>query len=166
MRILVVTASRHHATDEIGDVIVEELRAAGHEARRVAPEEVRTLAGVDAVVLGSAVYMTQWMPSARELARRLARELAARPLYAFSVGLAGVRGGDVVAPQGAAALLRRLAPRAHVTFRGRLSADVLGLRERAVVAAGSAPEGDFREWDKVRAFGRAIAAALREPAVR
>lgn len=166
MKVLVVTASRHHATDEIGDVLVEELRAAGHEARRAAPEEVATLDGVDAVVLGSAVYMTQWMPSAREFARRFESELAARPLYAFSVGLAGVAGGDAAAPQGAAGLVRRLAPRGHVTFRGRLSADILGLRERTVVVAGSAPEGDFREWDKVHAYGREIAAGLREPAVR
>lgn len=163
MRILVVTASKHHATEEIGDAIVEELRAAGHAAQRMAPEAVRSLDGVDAVVLGSAVYMTQWMESARTFAQRFADDLTEMPLYAFSVGLAGVPKGDVKPPESAAAALRGLDPAALVAFKGRLATDALGLRERAVLIAASTPEGDYREWDKVRAFGRRIAAELRQP---
>lgn len=163
MRILVVTASKHHATEEIGDAVVEELRAAGHAAQRVGPEAVRSLDGVDAVVLGSAVYMTQWMESARAFASQFAAELKALPLYAFSVGLADVPRSDVQPPESAAAVLRGLDPAAVVAFKGRLATDALGLRERAVLRVASTPEGDYREWDKVRAFAQRIAAELRQP---
>ncbi|UNX56022.1 flavodoxin domain-containing protein [Georgenia sp. TF02-10] len=164
MRILVVIASKHQATAEVGDVIVEELRAAGHQARRVTPGEVRSLDGVDAVVLGSAVYMTQWMESMRDLVARRAAELRARPLWAFSVGLAGVPAGEVQDPARAAGVVRQLDPLGYVTFKGRLDPSALGLRERSVARMGSAAEGDYREWDKIRAWARGIAAELAEHA--
>lgn len=157
-----VVASKHHATEEIGDVIVEELRAAGHEARRLAPAEVRSLAGVDAVVLGSAVYMTQWMEPARAFVQHWSEELHRLPVWTFSCGLAGVASGEVLDPERALPVLRSVDPIDHVTFRGRLDPAILGLRERSVVRTGSAPEGDFREWDRIRAWARGIAAQLVE----
>ena len=166
MKILVVVASKHHATEEIGDVIVEELRAAGHGARRVAPAEVRSFEGVGAVVLGSAVYMTQWMEPMRDLLARRAEELRHLPVWAFSVGLAGVPGGEVQEPARAAAVVRQVDPLGHVTFKGRLDPTVLGLRERSVTRLGSAPEGDYREWDKIRAWARGVAAELDEHVTR
>lgn len=162
MKVLVVTASKHNATAEIGDVIVAELRAGGYQARRVAPGEVRSLEGIGAVVLGSAVYMTQWMESMRDLVAHRAAELRARPLWAFSVGLAGVPAGEVQDPARAAVVVRQLDPIGYVTFKGRLDPAALGLRERSVTRMGNAPEGDYREWDKIRAWARGIVAELNE----
>ena len=158
MKILVVVASKHHATEEIGDVIVEELRASGHGARRVAPQDVRSLDGVDAVVLGSAVYMTQWMESMRVFVADRAEEVRRLPVWVFSCGLAGVGSGAVQDPASASTVVRQLDPVAWTTFRGRLDPAGLGLRERTVTREGVAPEGDYREWDKIRAWARAVAA--------
>ncbi|KAE8763966.1 flavodoxin domain-containing protein [Georgenia thermotolerans] len=161
MRVLVVVASKHRATAEIGDAIVSELRAAGLQARRVSPAEVRTFAGVDAVVLGSAVYMTQWMEPMRALVARHADVLRRLPVWVFSSGLAGVAaGGEVPDPARASALVRGIEPSGYATFKGRLDPGALGLRERSVTRLGSAAEGDYREWDKIRAWAREVAAAL------
>ncbi|WP_043498266.1 flavodoxin domain-containing protein [Georgenia sp. SUBG003] len=161
MRILVVVASKHHATAEIGDAIVDELRAARHEAKRVAPEEVRSLDGVDAVVLGSAVYMTQWMESMRSLVARLGDELHRLPVWAFSCGLAGVASsGRVQDPVRASSVIRQLDPVAYTTFAGRLDPSVLVLRERSVVRLSGAPEGDYRDWNEIRAWARGIVREL------
>ena len=53
------------------------------------PQEVGAVEEFDAVVLGSAVYMGQWMRPARELAERSAAALAARPVWLFSSGPVG-----------------------------------------------------------------------------
>jgi menaquinone-dependent protoporphyrinogen oxidase len=161
MRILVVTASKHQATEEIGDVIVAELRAGGHEAKRVTPAEVRDLEGVDAVVLGSAVYMTQWMESMRGLVARLGGELRKRPVWAFSCGLAGVAStGTVQDPVRASGVVRELDPIDYRTFAGRLDPKALALRERSVIRLSGAPEGDYRDWDEIRSWARGIAGEL------
>ena len=62
MRVLVTVASRHGATWEIGEVIAEVLADRGLDVETRTPEDVVTLDGVDAVVLGSAVYLAHWMP--------------------------------------------------------------------------------------------------------
>jgi menaquinone-dependent protoporphyrinogen oxidase len=161
MRILVVTASKHHATEEIGDAIVAELRAGGHEARRAAPADVRHLDGIDAVVLGSAVYMTQWMESMRDLVARLGGELRKRPVWAFSCGLAGVAAtGTVQDPVRASAVVRQVDPIGYRTFPGRLDPTALALRERSVIRLSGAPEGDYRDWDEIRSWARSIAREL------
>src|SRR3546814_16527265 len=90
MRVLVVVASKHQATAGIGDAVVDELRACGHEAKRVAPADVRSFVGIDAVVLGYAVYMTQWMESMRDFVASSSEELRAMHMWVFSRGLAGV----------------------------------------------------------------------------
>jgi len=41
------------------------------------------------VVLGSAVYLGQWMKPARELAERSAGAIASRPVWLFSSGPIG-----------------------------------------------------------------------------
>ncbi|MPV38373.1 flavodoxin domain-containing protein [Georgenia subflava] len=163
MKILVVVASKHNATAEIGDAIVEELRAVGHQARRVAPADVRTLEGIDAVVLGSAVYMTQWMESMRDVVSRFAAELRHLPVWAFSCGLAGVAAtGKVQDPVRASALLQQIDPLDYRTFAGRLDPAVLGLRERSVTRMAGAAEGDHRNWDDIRGWARQIAHELEE----
>ena len=44
---------------------------------------------LDAVGLGRAVYMGQWLKPARQLAERQAAALAARPVWLFSSGPVG-----------------------------------------------------------------------------
>jgi menaquinone-dependent protoporphyrinogen oxidase len=56
-RVLVTAASRHGATAQIAGAIAERLTAAGHDVNLREPESVHDLDNIDAVVLGSAVYM-------------------------------------------------------------------------------------------------------------
>lgn len=167
MRVLVVVASKHNATAEIGDAIVGVLRDAGHEARRAAPQQVRTLDGVDAVVLGSAVYMTQWMESVRGFVAAHGDRLRRLPVWAFSCGLAGVAAtGAVQDPVQASSVLRQVAPLGYTTFAGRIDPALLGLRERSVVRMTGAAEGDHRDWTAVRTWAEEIVRELAEHLVR
>ncbi|WP_448630016.1 flavodoxin domain-containing protein [Cellulomonas soli] len=160
MDVLVAVASRHGGTWEIGDVVAEVLRGRGHVVDVRAPEDVTTVAGYDAVVLGSAVYLAHWMPTARELAERCHDELVSRPVWLFSSGLATQPANSANSPHEIAALRERLGARGHRHFRGRLDRAVLSFAERAVIAGGRAREGDHRDMDAVASWAGDIADAL------
>ncbi|MDO5727584.1 MAG: flavodoxin domain-containing protein [Bowdeniella nasicola] len=162
MKVLVVAASEHGATTEVGEAIVAELERLGHEAMLIPPQDVDDLNGIDAIVLGSAVYMTQWMESARNFVQRFRPQLREIPLWTFSCGLAGVPKGNVQDPRRVGPVLLSVNPIDHEVFKGRLDLGKLNLRERTVARLGHAPEGDYREWDKIRAWAKEIGTILRE----
>lgn len=162
MKVLVVVSSKHGATTEVGAAIQEELTDAGFDAALVEPGDVQSLEDVGAVVLGSAVYMSQWMESARNFVSYHGATLREIPLWAFSVGLSGVPMGTVQDPRRMGEALVRLNPIDHQTFKGKLDFSRLSLRERSVARLGNAPEGDYREWDKIREWARGIGGDLKE----
>lgn len=153
-------ASKYGSTREIGEAIAAELSAAGHDVAVRDPSELRSLDGADAFVIGSAVYADRWLEPAHELLRDAADELAARPVWLFSSGPLGDPPlPEEAEPQGIAEALEAGA-REHRVFAGKLDHSRLGRLERVVVKALRAPDGDFRDWDAIRAFGQSIAAAL------
>ncbi len=161
MRVLVAVASRHGSTGGIGDAVAEVLRERGHDVERVAPAEVTNLDDVDAVVLGSAIYMSQWLEPARNLVSRLGPELRARPVWMFSSGPVGA--ADAKATQEGARihpLLDVVQPLDYRVFSGVVDRSVLSLRERSIVRMVGAEEGDFRDWDAIRSWAVTIADTL------
>lgn len=161
MNVLVAVSSKHGGTREIARVIAEELRALGLDPDLREAGAVRDLAGYDAVVLGSAVYMGNWLPEARAFVARHGAALAGLPVWLFSSGPLGAENpqppGD---PAGGAAVLAATGARGHRVFAGRLERGDLGLGERAISRLVHAPEGDFRDWAAIRAWAREIGAAL------
>ena len=152
MHILVTASSKHGATDEVADAIAKRLEAAGFTVDRVAPADVTTVEPYDAVVVGSAVYILQWMPEAHDFMERF---------KAFSVGMNGVpkhseQDGNRVGP-----LLTHVNCRELRTFPGRYKPELLSLRERSVARLAGVVEGDFRDWDAIEAWADGIAAALK-----
>ena len=160
MKILLTSSSRHGSTDEVAAVIAERLRAARIEVEVMRPEDVVSVDGYDAFILGSAVYMTQWTPQAVDFAKRFRDTLAARPVWAFSVGLSGLPKGKVADPMRIGPVLLAIDPEDHMTFAGRFDPSKLSLRERSIAKLGGASEGDYRNWDEVRAWADAIATSL------
>ena len=157
MTVVVAAASRHGATAEIASAIREALRERGVPAVALPVEDVDTLEGYDAVVLGSAVYMGRWLEPARRFATEHAEELAARPTWLFSCGPVGEpakpRAEDAVDVSGIEAATH---PRAYRVFPGRIDRRSLGFAERAVVGALRVPDGDYRDWDAVAAFAQEV----------
>ena len=160
MRVLVAVASRHGGTHEIGSIIADVLRQAGHAVDEVDPADVGLIDPYGAVVLGSAIYNGRWLAEARELAQRAATSLSHRPVWFFSSGLAGVLPSAVNSPIEERDLTERLAARGHRKFAGRLDRGVLSFAERTIIAAARGRDGDYRDLDAVRAWAGAIAAEL------
>ncbi|HVA09426.1 MAG TPA: flavodoxin domain-containing protein [Acidimicrobiales bacterium] len=164
MKVLVTVASRHGSTDEIAKAIGSELATRGMEVSVVPVQHVKTIDEYDAVVLGSAIHMGQWMKPAKEFAAREAALLGSRPVWLFSSGPvtdrskpddpADRRQGDQIA--------EALAAREHRVFRGKLDKGGLSIAERALVRIAKAPSEDQRDWEAIRMWAADIGAALVE----
>jgi menaquinone-dependent protoporphyrinogen oxidase len=160
MRILVTVASKHQSTLEIGRAIGRALSSAGMLADVQPAEEVDTLTGYDAVVVGSGIYAGNWLGPARDFVERCAGQLRERPVWLFSSGPMGdppVPAGD---PAGVKALIDLIHPQGHRVFAGRLESGDLGFGEKLIVKAVRAPFGDFRDWAAIEAWARDIATEL------
>lgn len=160
MKILVSAASKHGATADIAKVIGETLTAAGHEAAVVPPDAVTSIAGYDAVVLGSGVYVGHWLDAAKALVERLGGELATRPVWLFSSGPIGDPPKPDEDPADLPDLMAATGARGHRLFAGLVDKSRLGLGEKVILAAVRAPEGDYRPWDEIRAWADEIAGEL------
>lgn len=159
MRVLVTTASRHESTHEIAAAIAAGLIERGIDAVPMPAEEVTTLDGFDAVVLGSAVYMGRWLGEARRVAQIHASALCMMPVWLFSSGPVGPV--DHPIPPGTPAdvpvLMRLTRAIGHRTFPGRLDTRRLHFAERAVARTTHVPDGDSRDWNAIDRFAGEIA---------
>jgi menaquinone-dependent protoporphyrinogen oxidase len=161
MKALVAVATQHGATREIADMVGATLAGRGIETDIREVEEVSDLSGYDAVVVGSAVYVGNWMKPAREFVEQHDAELAARPTWLFSSGPIG----DPPKPDAETAvkvddLVERVGAREHRLFSGRLDPARLGLVQRMVARTVHAAPGDYRDWNAIQEWGTTIADAL------
>ena len=160
MKVLVSAASKYGATSEIAQAIANVLAGKGLEVTVVPPAQAGAIDQFDAVVLGSAVYMGRWMKPGRELARRRAAALAARPVWLFSSGPVGEPAKPVGNPVNVSTILQSTKARDHQIFTGKLVRKHLSFPDRVIASATRAQEGDFRNWDNVRAWATSIADTL------
>jgi menaquinone-dependent protoporphyrinogen oxidase len=161
MSVLVAYASKHGSTEEIAGFIADRLRERGIEAEPAPAQGVSDLSGVEAVILGSAVYLGSWMKEALEFVDRHLSTLRSIPVWLFSVGPLGTEIQDEEEqPKQLGELREKLRPRDHRLFFGALDRDKLGFGERMMVKAVKAPEGDFRDWDEIGAWADGIATEL------
>jgi menaquinone-dependent protoporphyrinogen oxidase len=161
MTVLVASAGRHGSTEEIAAAIGRVLREHGIETDVAKIEDVGSLAGYDAVVLGSAVYVGKWVEPARQFVEAHAEELAARRTWLFSSGPIG--DPPKPAPDSAvdvSEIVRQTRPEEHRVFAGKVDRSRLGLAERIVMRAVRAREGDYRDWGEIRSFAARIAASV------
>jgi menaquinone-dependent protoporphyrinogen oxidase len=162
MTVLVAAASKHGATGEIAERIGAELAGQGVDVEVRKLEEVGDLAGYDAFVLGSGVYLGNWLKEARRFVDSHAAELAERPTWLFSSGsIVGDPPADddplAVRAKLAERLLEATHAREHKVFAGKLDSNELGFAEKASVRMAHAREGDHRNWRSIDAWAAAIA---------
>jgi menaquinone-dependent protoporphyrinogen oxidase len=160
MKVLVNAASKYGATSEIAQAVADVLAGRGCEVTVLPPEQVGTVEEFGAVVLGSAVYMGQWLKPARELAERSAAALAARPVWLFSSGPVGDPAKPADNPVDVTTILAATGARDHQIFTGKLARKHLSFPDRAMASAIRAAEGDFRNWAQIRAWATGIADTL------
>jgi len=174
MQILVVWASQHGATREIGERIGARLRAAGHTVDLRSVTTTPDVWGYDAFVVGSAVYMGRWRKEAMAFVRERRESLAARPTWLYSSGplvdpvdpelRAAAERKEIEELLSAKELAETVHPRDHKAFFGAMRPDRLSFPEKVMratpVGRKIMPEGDFRDWAEIEAWADGIAADL------
>jgi menaquinone-dependent protoporphyrinogen oxidase len=165
MKVLVTVASKHGATREIGEAIAKVLKDRGHDVDCRPPEAVTELAGLDVVVLGSAVYAGRWRRPARDLVEKLGSQWRQREVWLFSSGPLGDPPEPVVDPVDLSPIRETTGARDHRLFAGKLDPKVLSFGEKAIVGALHAPAGDFRDWSEIATWADSIADSLAEAPV-
>ncbi len=182
----VIYGSRHGGTRGIAERIGAVLRDEGVDATAV-PADRATTPGVDGFVVGSGVYMGAWLSDPIDFLERHQKELAEHPVWLFSSGplvgsskekpdvdpienaLGPADGPGSGGRKKIAEVTSAIKPRDHRVFLGAYdpSDPPKSMSERVVrmmMGAKVLPRGDFREWDKIEAWAREIAASL-APAV-
>jgi menaquinone-dependent protoporphyrinogen oxidase len=161
MKILVTAATRHGSSREVATLIAGILEDAGIETDVLEPDDVMSLAGYDAAVIGSGVYMGRWLDPARQLIARCHGEFAGRRVWLFSCGPLGEPAKPESEPVDVEPLRMATGAIDHRVFPGRLVKSELGFAEKVVVAGVRAPYGDYRPWDEITTWAREIANRLR-----
>lgn len=186
-RALIVHASRHGGSAGIAERIGEVMRDAGVETVVAAARDLPDPRAFDGCVVGAGVYMGSWVEDGIRYLDRYAPTLARMPVWLFS---SGPLPGSSKAPKAPVdpielalgpregpgsggrrqleAVADRIRPKDHRVFQGMFdpASAPANLSERFVrlmpMARSILPKGDFRDWDRIEAFAREVAASLGE----
>ncbi|HSR30253.1 MAG TPA: flavodoxin domain-containing protein [Anaerolineae bacterium] len=165
-QVLVAYASKYGATQEIAEKIAEVLRQAGLPTKVNRADRIGDLAVYSAVVLGSAVYIGQWRKEAAKFLRANEAALAEKPVWLFSSGPTG-EGDPVELMQGwrfpgkLQPIADRIGPRDIAAFHGEVDVSKLNFLEKWMIKNVNSPVGDYRDWEAISAWAKAIAEDLR-----
>lgn len=159
MKVLVTASGRYGSTQQIAETIGEVLSEHGHDVDVIPAPEVSDVSEYEAVVMGGAVYAGQWLRDGRELIKRVGESLVDKSLWLFSSGPVGE---DMPAspPPLMGEVLDPLDGEDHAVFGGRLQRDQLYIGDKAIAQSLGAEDGDYRNWDEIKAWASSVAAQI------
>lgn len=158
-RILVAYDTRSGSTVEVAKAIAEVLAARGILVDVKPVKEKPKVDSYQAVLVGSAIRFGAWLPEAVEFVKTNQAALNQVPVAVFTTHILNL-GEDGQSRTNRLAYLAAvrplLKPVAEVFFAGRLDPEKLSLVERLISRMVKAPEGDLRDWEKIRGWGQII----------
>lgn len=153
--ILVTYATLHGSTAEVADAIAVQLRTRGLDVDVQPVDQVRDPGRYDAIVLGSAIRIGQWLAPARKFVEQHASLLNAKPLAIFTVHMLARDESDQAQTQRTAyvAPIRALVtPQHEAFFAGRIDFSRFNLMDKLIAKIVKPVEEDVRDWDAIRAW--------------
>lgn len=159
--VLIAYASKYGSTKEIAEHMAMMLRREGLAVQVKDAESVSSLHAYDAVVLGSSLYFDTWLPEASELLESFQDELSEKQVWLFSSGLSPQVGPEEwLFPKALQPLVKKIKPRAVALFGGKINAQQLSLEDWLLNPSLRVEAGDYRNWNEIEAWARAIAKTL------
>jgi menaquinone-dependent protoporphyrinogen oxidase len=164
-KILVAYASQAGSTAEVAEAIAKTLTERGAQVDVCRMKNVSDLSPYRAVVAGSAIHGSKWLPEGIEFVQRNRNSLSQKPFAAFLVGITLGMAGAEKYREGVSAQLNPVRalvrPVSEGLFAGSLDFSKLPtnfdtLMLRAVVALGILPGGDHRDWNAIRDWANTI----------
>ncbi len=164
-KILVTYASRTGSTAEVAEAIGRTLSECGAQVDVLPMQEVKDLAPYQAVIAGSAISQSRWLPEAVQFIRTHQSTLMHKSFAMFTVCITlAMKDGEQYRPavQGWVAPMRSLVrPVSEGLFAGRLDFSKLPfnwdtLLFRVSVMLGVFPRGDHRDWNAIRSWAESL----------
>jgi menaquinone-dependent protoporphyrinogen oxidase len=162
-KVLIAYASKYGATKDIAERIARVLEHDGIAVEVKEADTVSSLESYDAVIMGSSVYFSNWLPEANELLESFQDELAAKPVWLFSSGLT-VKGEPKgwLFPETLQPLIKKIKPKEVVLFGGKVDAEGLTLDDWLINPSLRVEAGDYRNWAEIEAWAQSIVHSLKK----
>ena len=164
-RILITYASRSGSTAEIAEAIGRTLTQNGAQVDVLPMQDVTDLTPYRAVVAGSAIRKSKWLPEAMRFVQTHRSELRQKPFAMFTVSITLAMSNTEPYRQAVAGWIQpvrtQVKPISEGLFAGLLDFSKLPfnwdtLKLRVVVALGIFPKGDRRDWNVVRSWAEGV----------
>jgi len=161
-QVVVAYATRTGSTAGIAEAVGRELESAGLAVTVAPMKDIRSLEGIDVVVIGAPIYMGKPV-GVKKFVKNYQNALIDSPVAAFAVGMAPVNeDADAVREvmKRFHDALEPVRPVASIMFAGRLDPDRLSFIQRKIVEKVDAPTGDHRDWTAITEWARMLPGVL------
>ena len=166
IKVLVAYATKYGATAGIAEKTGQVLDQVGLDVDVLPVDQVKDLDSYKAVVLGSAAYIGRWRKEAANFLKSNERVLADKLVWLFSSG--PTEKGDPVElmkgwrfPKSLQPIADRIQPKDIAIFHGAMDIEKLSRLDKWMIKKVKAPIGDFRDWEAITNWAKAIAAELK-----
>jgi menaquinone-dependent protoporphyrinogen oxidase len=159
-RVLVTYASQYGSTGGVADAIGKELCSKDVTSDVVLIKNASNVSSYQGVVIGSAIYRSKWLSEALEFVQENRDILRQVPVAYFFVCMSLSRPTEenrVKVLSYMDPILKavpKIRPVGIGTFAGALDYSNLSLINKTILKSKGTPEGDFRNWNSIRAWAR------------
>lgn len=162
-KILVAYGTRTGSTAEVADAIARRLCEAGLSAEVHPVAEVASLEGYSAIVLGSAVRYSAWLPEMIDFLAANRVALAVMPVAFFTMHMLALGDDPAAVAERAtytAKAREEVTPVEEAFFSGKIDPARLSFVDRLAVKLVKSPIGDRRDWTLIGDWAERLAPRL------
>jgi menaquinone-dependent protoporphyrinogen oxidase len=159
-KVLITYASKYGSTGGVADAIGKELCSKGMAADVVLIKNVRNVSSYQGVVIGSAIYMGKWMSEAVDFVKSNKDSMRQVPVAYFLVCMTLSQPTENKQAEVLSYMdpvlkaVPEIRPVGIGTFAGALDYNNLSWLNKKILKSKGTPEGDFRDWNAIRAWAR------------
>lgn len=158
--VLITYASKYGSSGGVADAIGKELCSKGMAADVVLIKNARNVSSYQGVVIGSAIYMGKWMSEAVDFVKQNKDSLRQVPVAYFLVCMTLSQPTEKKQAEVLSYMdpvlkaVPEIKPVGLGTFAGALDYSNLSWLYKKILKSKGTPEGDFRDWNAIRAWAR------------
>jgi len=158
-RVLVAYASKAGSTGGVAEAIGQRLNGNGTAVDVKLLSDNLDLSQYQAVVVGSAIRMGQWLPDAKKFVEKHQSALSQMPTAFFTVCMTLEEDTEEHRSEVAAytdPIRQIVEPDSEAFFAGVMDPKKVNFIERLIMKALKVPEGDFRQWEEINAWADSL----------
>lgn len=163
-KILVAYATKCGSTREIAEFMIKVLQEKGLSADLGEMKNVKSVKGYDALILGAPMYMFRIIGDAHTFLKKQRKYIQNTPTAFFSLGPTQDKEEDWKTVWGnfdkELSKYPWFQPVAKEVFGGRLDSSKLVFPYNLLPGKDQLPQGDIRDWEKIKAWTESLPAKL------